>query len=354
MPGEKTEKPTSKRLRDARQKGDVFKSRDFTQALLFLTAAAVLVGGGPAFVIELRGMMREFFQPELMKGDLALDVILPRMGYAWLKFLLLSAPLLGAVVVVAAAANFMQVNVLFAPQAIVPKMNKLNPMNGFKGIFFSAKTYIELLKNLLKLVVLFALLYGAIKGSLRDIVLTAGMRIEDTLALAGRLMTAMIFKAGAAFAVLGAADYLIQKKQYMKKLMMSKEDVQQEHKDQEGDPHVKHMRKHLFHQLMHGDIARAVPKATAVVVNPTHYAVALRYDDATMSAPRVTAKGLDAMALRIIGIAKAHGVPVVRNIPLAHALYELEEGRDIPEDLYETVAEVLNFVYQLAAEQEYA
>jgi flagellar biosynthetic protein FlhB len=310
------------------------------------------MSGGPAYIGELRGMLREFFQPSVFRGDLPLAGILPRMGYAWMKFLLLSAPLLGAVAVVAAAANFMQVNVLFAPQVLSPKFSKLNPMSGFKGIFFSPKTYIELIKNLIKVAVLGYLLYSVIRGAMRDIILTAGMRIEETAALAGRLMTGMLLKAGGAFVILGAADYMIQKKQYMKKMMMSKEDVKQEHKEQEGDPHVKHMRKHLFQQLMHGNIARAVPKATAVVVNPTHYAVALRYDEEAMNAPRVTAKGLDAMALRIIDIARQHGVPVVRNIELAHILYELEEGHDIPEDLYEAVAEVLNFVYQLAAQEE--
>ena len=127
------------------------------------------------------------------------------------------------------------------------------------------------------------------------------------------------------------------------------EDIKQEFKEQEGDPHVKHMRKHLFEQLMHESVAHNVPKATVVVANPTHFAIALRYDEMTMQAPRVTAKGQDSMALRILDIARQNKVPVVRNIGLAHSLYDLEIGHDIPEDLYEAVAEVLNFVYQLAA-----
>ncbi|PYX64786.1 MAG: EscU/YscU/HrcU family type III secretion system export apparatus switch protein, partial [Acidobacteria bacterium] len=133
-------------------------------------------------------------------------------------------------------------------------------------------------------------------------------------------------------------------------MMMSKEEVKQEYKEQEGDPHVKHMRKHLFHQLMQGSVAHNVPKATAVVANPTHLAIAIRYEETTMQAPRITAKGQDAMALKIIEVAREHKVPVVRNIGLAHSLIDLEIGHDIPEDLYEAVAEVLNFVYQLAAE----
>src|SRR5262249_27221129 len=134
-------------------------------------------------------------------------------------------------------------------------------------------------------------------------------------------------------------------------MMMSKEEVKQEYKEQEGDPHVKHQRKHMFQEIMHQSVAHNVPKATAVVANPTHLAVALRYQEATMQAPRVTAKGEDFMALRIMEIAKQHKVPVVHNIGLAHSLFDLEVGHEIPEDLYEAVAEVLNFVYQLAAQE---
>src|SRR5215472_10119861 len=137
MPGEKTEQPTAKKLRDARQKGDVCKSRDVISAFLFLTAAAVLVSGGPAYVHELRDMMRDFFQPAMLAGDLPAEGILHRTGYAFSKFLLLTAPLLGALVVSAAALNFVQVNVLFAPQALTPKLDKLNPINGLKNTFFS-------------------------------------------------------------------------------------------------------------------------------------------------------------------------------------------------------------------------
>jgi flagellar biosynthesis protein FlhB len=138
----------------------------------------------------------------------------------------------------------------------------------------------------------------------------------------------------------------------MKQIMMSKEEVKQEYKESEGDPHVKQMRKHFFEQLMHESVADNVPKATVIVANPTHYAVAVRYDEVKMQAPQITAKGQDAMALKILEIAKKNEVPVVRNIALAHSLYDLEIGHDIPEDLYEAVAEVLNFVYQLAAMED--
>jgi len=278
-----------------------------------------------------------------------MNAMLSRMGFAWSKFLVLSAPLLGALVVAAVAANFVQVKALFAAEIIKPKFEKLNPLAGFKNIFFSSRTYIELVKNLIKFGVIFWVLYSSIKGSMRDIIPIASMRLDQTAALAGSLISGLLYKVGVVFLILGGADYMIQKKLHMKNMMMSKEEVKQEYKEQEGDPHVKHMRKHLFEQLMHESVAHNVPKATAVIANPTHLAVALRYDEAAMQAPTVTAKGQDSMALRIIDIAKEHKVPVVRNIGLAHTLFDLEIGHEIPEDMYEAVAEILNFVYQLAA-----
>ena len=349
MAGDKSEQPTPKRMNEARKKGQVFKSRDFIQSLLFITAAAVVAAGGPAYFTELSDLMKQFFQPDMMRGDMPMNAMLSRMGFAWSKFLVLSAPLLGALVVAAVAANFVQVKALFAAEIIKPKFEKLNPLAGFKNIFFSSRTYIELVKNLIKFGVIFWVLYSSIQGSMRDIIPIASMRLDQTASLAGSLISSLLYKVGVVFLILGGADYMIQKKLHMKNMMMSKEEVKQEYKEQEGDPHVKHMRKHLFEQLMHESVAHNVPKATAVIANPTHLAVALRYDEAAMQAPTVTAKGQDSMALKIIDIAKEHKVPVVRNIGLAHTLFDLEIGHEIPEDMYEAVAEILNFVYQLAA-----
>ena len=349
MAGDKSEQPTPKRMNEARKKGQVFKSRDFIQSLLFITAAAVLAAGGATYFTELCDLMKQFFQPDMMRGDMPMNAMLSRMGFAWSKFLVLSAPLLGALVVAGVAANFVQVKALFAPEIIKPKFEKLNPLAGFKNIFFSSRTYIELVKNLIKFGVIFWVLYSSIKGSMRDIIPIASMRLDQTASLAGSLISGLLYKVGVVFMILGGADYMIQKKLHMKNMMMSKEEVKQEYKEQEGDPHVKHMRKHLFEQLMHESVAHNVPKATAVIANPTHLAVALRYDEAAMQAPTVTAKGQDSMALRIIEIAKQNKVPVVRNIGLAHTLFDLEIGHEIPEDMYEAVAEILNFVYQLAA-----
>jgi flagellar biosynthesis protein FlhB len=336
-------------MEEARKKGEVFKSKDFSQSLLFMTAAAVITIGGPRYVSELAALMTQTFQPAVLRGDMQLSEMTSRLSYAWSKSMLLSAPLFGALMVAAVATNFVQVKALFAPEVIKPKFDKLNPVGGFKNIFFSSKTYIELLKNLIKFAVVFWVLYSSIRSGLRDIVPTAGMGISQIAKLAAHLMSSILLKVGAVFVVLGGADFLIQKKMFMKKMMMSKEEIKQEYKESEGDPHVKHQRKHLFEQMMHESVAHNVPKATVIVANPTHLAIAIRYEERNMQAPQITAKGQDSMALRIIDIAKKNHVPVVRNIGLAHSLFDLEIGHEVPEDLYEAVAEVLNFVYQLAA-----
>ena len=349
---DKTEQPTAKRLREARKKGQVFKSNDLTQAFLFLTAAGVLSAGGGVYVENLRKLMLDSFRPEILAGTMTREGLLIQMGSAWLRFLTLAAPLLIALMVMAAAITFLQVKSLFAPEVIKPKLDKLNPLKGFKNLFFTARTYIELVKNLVKFGVIGALVYMSIKSALPDVIQASRVSVVEAGQLAGQMMFTLLFRVAIAFMVIGAADFMLQKKQHMKGLMMSKDEVKREFKEDEGDPEVKHKRKHFFEELMHDDMMHNVKKADVVVVNPTHLAVAVKYDEKQMNAPRVTAKGQMLIAEQIRELAKKHRIPVMRNVDLAHSLWEIEVGRDVPEDLYETVAEVLNWVYQLRAEQE--
>jgi type III secretion YscU/HrpY family protein len=348
MAGDKSEQPTPKRLEDARKKGQICKSRELTVSVLFMVGAAVLAFGGSTFGDKLQGLMVEFLQPVMLSGQLSSDALLRHFGDAWARSLLLLAPLLGALFIAAIAISFLQVKSLFSFEVIKPKFEKLNPIQGFQNLFFKSNTYIELAKNLIKLVIVGYLCYTTIKSSLRDVVLTARVPLVVTGAIAGKMMFGLLYKVGGALCLLGAADFFLQKKMYMKQMMMSKQEVIQEYKQSEGDPHVKHQRKHLFQEMMNEDVHAKVPKADAVVVNPTHMAIAIQYDEKTMMAPKVTVKGQHQKAERIIEIAKKHRVPVMRNIELAHKLYEVEVGEDIPEDLYEAVAEVLNWVYELA------
>ncbi len=348
MSEEKSEKPTQKKLRDARKKGQVSKSKDITQALLFLTAVGVLAAGGPTFVAETKRLIVDSFRPALFTGQLRPDEILHHAAYTWGRLLLFTVPFLVAVALVAAAGNFFQVKALFAPEAVQFKFEKLNFVKGFQNIFFKPKTYLELLKTLVKLAIVGSLAYMAVRSSLRDIILSARANPETMGKLAVSLMFKFLMNVGILFLIIGAADFFLQKKLFMKEMMMSKYEVKKEHKEEQGDPHIRHSRRHMHQQLQAQSMVQNVPKADVVVVNPTHLAIAIQYDDTTMNAPTVTAKGQADMAKRIIKLANESGVPVTRNIPLAHSLFQVELGLEIPEELYDAVAEVLNWVYRLA------
>ena len=351
MPGEKTEQPTPKRLQDARKKGQVSKSNDLTQAFLFLTAIGVLVLGGGTFVAELKKMMLDFFRPEVLSGGMPHDEMVRRMGEAWARFLLLSAPLMVALMAVAAGVGFLQVQALFAPEILKPKFEKIDPLKGFQNIFFKPRTYLELCKNVLKLGLIGFLMYKILGNSVRDVILTARLPLAETALVASQLMFQFLFAVGGAFVLIGAADFLLQRKLHMKEMMMSRDEVIREYKETEGNPEVKHSRRQLHQDLLAHGMVQNVPKADVIVVNPTHLAVALEYEEATMESPKVTAKGQHTMAARIVELAKRHKVPVMQNIGLARSLYQVEVGQEIPEDLFEAVAEVLNWVYQLAQEE---
>jgi flagellar biosynthesis protein FlhB len=351
MSGEKTEQPTPKRLKEARKKGQVAKSQDLTQAVLFLVAVGVLAAGGSAYISSLRSVMTEMFQPAVLNGRLPDDEVLRRTGDTWVRGLLPALPLLGSVFIAAAAVNFVQVKALFSLEVIKPTLEKIDPLKGFQNKFFKARTYLELLKMVAKFAIIFALAYTSLRGPLLDVVLTARGDPLSTGRVAVHLMFGLLFKAGLIFVALGAADVLLQKRLHLKSLMMSKYEVQKEFKDDEGDPQIKHLRKHLHEQMLANDIAAKVPQADVVVVNPTHIAVAIEYEEAAMNAPVVSAKGQELLAQQIITLARQHGIPIIRQVPLARSLFELEIGKEIPEDLYRAVAEVLNWVYALSEEE---
>ena len=352
MSEQKTEKPTPKKLRDARKKGQVSKSKDITQALLFLASMGVLSVAGPGLISGAKEFFADSFRPDLLTGDLRPDEVLSRLGYAGGRLLLFTAPFLAAVTVVAFAAEFLQVQALFAPEAIQFKFDKLNFIKGAQNIFFKPKTYLELLKNLVKFSMASALLYFVVRGSLRDIILSARADPEAAGRLAASLMLTLLFRVGLLFLILGAADFFLQKALYLKELKMSKYEVKKEHKEDEGDPHIRHQRRHLHQQILAQSMVRNVPHADVVVVNPTHLAIAIQYDEKSMNAPQVTAKGHESMAKAIRDLAEKSGVPVTRNVPLAHSLFATELGDEIPEELYEAVAEVLSWVYQLSQFEE--
>jgi type III secretion YscU/HrpY family protein len=348
MSGDKTEQPTPKRLREARKKGQVAQSKDLASGAVFV--AGFLMGSMtlPAFADKMRQFMAYCFtQASQLRdvGDVNAFDVLSKGGSLLLE---ICAPIFGTMFILALFVSYIQVGALFTVEPLKPDLKKFNPVEGFKKIFFKPTTYIELAKSVLKMTVVFVLVYMVISQHFRYIVLTAQHPLNETAQLVGALMFKLFLYVAIFFLVVAAADFFIQKKMFMKNMKMSKEEVKQEHKQQEGDPHTKHQRKRLFREITQHNTIQDVKKATVVVVNPEHIAVAIEYNKDTMNAPRVAAKGLNLWAHQIIEIAKQYGIPIMRNVPLAHSLHELEIGDEVPENLYEAVAEVLNWVYQMS------
>jgi flagellar biosynthesis protein FlhB len=233
----------------------------------------------------------------------------------------------------------------------MPKFDKMNPVSGLQNLFFSGKTYVELGKNLLKILVAGILAYKIMSNALPDILLTANQPLMNSVELTGILTAALLKQVGGFMFAIGLFDLWYQRKTWWDGLKMSKQEHKDEHKQSEGDPHTKHARKKLSKELLNAKGAKDVGKAKVVVTNPTEIAVALEYEEGGAAAPQVMCKGERLVAKQILEEAEKHGVPVMQNIALAHSLNQLEAGDEIPEDLYEAVAEVLNWVYSLAEEQ---
>ena len=346
---DKTEDPTPKRLRESKKKGQVAKSQDVTTAFLFIVAFSILIATGPVMTEKLKALMKQYFEiavtPELRPdayNTLGVDLIFTMLG--------LILPLMAANFVMGAFVSFMQVGSLFTMDPLKPDMKKLNPLSKLKQ-WFSPQTIVELLKNVVKMAAVFFLTYQIVSASLRELVLSVGSDVANLGTLLSDMVTSFTFRVAAVFVVLAAGDFAFQKKMHMKNLKMSKDEVKREYKEDEGDPHFKSKRKHLMQELVFNNQMSKVKKATVVVVNPTRIAVALFYDKEKGGAPEIVAKGERLIADQIRELAKEAGVPIMRNVTLAQALNRLEIGDQVPEELYEAVAEVLNFVYKMGQHQ---
>lgn len=350
--GEKTEQPTEKRLRDARRKGQVARSHDLSSAVLLLATVAVLwIASGYMGGWLSTAMTEQLEFAGSFKGDLTQEVALGALASGAKALALALAPLFGILVVVAVLVNYFQVGSIFSFEPVKPNVNKLNPAEGFKQKFLKGRPYIELGKTVIKLIIACAVVGLALWGARGDIVRLTRQPTDVAAAYTASLIFQIGIKIGLVFLVLGAGDYFLQRFLHRKELMMTKHEVKEEYKETEGNPLHKSLRRQMHREILMQSVMEAVRRASVVVVNPTHLAVAIRYERAEMSAPVVVAKGAELMAARIRELAAESGVPVTRDVPLARALYELEIDAEVPEELYEAVAVVLRWVYELAEER---
>jgi len=341
---EKTEQPTSKRLRDSRQKGDVAYSKDFTQTFLILAIFGYLLASA-GHMVETLGQMILLPGTLLQLGfNDAANTLMQELltQAAWLVL-----PLIGIVLGAGIFADALQVGVLFAFEKLKPSAKKLNVLANLKNVF-SKKNLMEFLKSIIKIAFLSTLLTLLIRDALPIMTSIPQAGLAGLGQVVAALMKTMLIHIGLAYGVIALADFAWQRFQYRKGLMMSKDEVKQEYKEMEGDPHIKHQRKHLHQEMMQHGAVESSRKATVVVTNPTHLAVALRYDAEETPLPVVLAKGEGALAERMMQAAREAGVPVMQNIPLARALTEhAEPGQYIPSELVEPVAELLRLLQQM-------
>ncbi len=347
MSGEKTEQPTHKKLRDARQKGQVAHSKDFTQTVLILALFGYLIGAGASLA---RGFAALIVMPmDLLQypfGE-ALNILLGKVVHDGVLLLL---PFVGIVLCIGIFSEALQVGVLLSFEALKPSAKKLNVAANAKNMV-SKKNLVEFLKNCLKVGFLGALIYVVVRNHLAHLLDLPHAGVGGVgVAIAG-LLQVLIVNVAVVYLVIGLADLVYQRFAYKKGLMMSKDEIKREYKEAEGDPHIKGHRKHLHQELMMSGMVEKTRQASVVITNPTHVAVALYYDEEKTPLPVVLAKGTDLVAQRIIRIAREEGIPVMQNIPLARALNEHAQlDQYIPSEFLEPIAEVLRLVREVAAQ----
>lgn len=345
---EKTEDPTPKRLRDARKKGQVAKSRDLNTVVILIAAVAAIWVSAGFMAEQLQYAMKYSFTVAARTNITVADLVhyASINFYQYIKAVL---PVLVVVTVAALAVGYLQIGPVFSADPLTPQMKRLNAIENLKNMF-KATTFIELVKNIAKLTLIFLLAYWILKASLNMILETVNMNLADFITVTSHIILKFIIRVLACFIVIAIIDFFVQRHQYIKQMRMSKEEVKREYKQDEGDPHIKSHRRQLHQELAMSDVRQAVGASDAIITNPTQLAIAIKYDDKDMMAPQVMAKGQRLFAQMIREVADEFHIPIVRNVPLAWALIELEVGDEIPEDLYQAVAEMLIVVYRMKQE----
>lgn len=343
---DKTEQPTAKRLRESREKGQVPKSRELANVAVLGTSAVALFNLAPGIAADTRGWLR---------AALTVDpAIIDRPDLLLGRFVELVAGLFGVVapvVAVALIACFIAPAIMgaliFSGQALQPKAERLSPMAGFKRMW-GPEAMMEFVRSLLRILLIGSVAFLVIRAHFPDFLLMSRMGLTDAAQAGTRVIGIALMSIAGALGVLALIDVPWQHFQHTKKLRMTKQELRDEMKQSEGNPELKGKVRQLQRQMSQQRMVEAVPTADVVVVNPTHYAVALKYDADKMSAPRVVAKGVDEMALRIRAIAQDHRITIVEAPPLARVLYgQAQVDQEIPVKLYAAVAQVLSYVYQL-------
>jgi flagellar biosynthetic protein FlhB len=346
--GERTEEATPKRLSDAREEGNVPKSADAAAATMLLGVTLLLWLALAPSLLNMAAMLAQF-----LGADRPGDLLLPEDALnaaleagAWAARV--AAPILLIAWAVAYLSHFWQVGWLISLKSIHPRLQKLNPISGFRRIFGVAGV-VKAGMDGTKVLIVLGVVVGSIVGMMDEIVLMPHLAAGPAIVKIGWMSFDLALRVVAVLLFLGIVDYAYQRWKHRRDLRMSKVEVKEEFKQTEGDPETRKRRLRMQRQIAMQRISSAVPKADVVVTNPDHISIAIAYEPERMNAPRVVAKGQDYVALRIRQIAMKHGIPIVERAPLARALYrQVKVGQEVPPDFYQAVAEILAYVYRLS------
>jgi flagellar biosynthetic protein FlhB len=346
----KTEEPSHRRLEEARKKGQIAASREINHFFMLLAFTFIIAVLGPAMLNQAGSMLKPFItQPDMVEvSGLAFEqqmreVVLNTAAVLMLPILLF--------LIAAFAPSVMQNKWVFTTEQIKPKWDKLSLFKGM-GRLFGLKALVEFLKNLLKLTIVGVAVTLAILPFTDHFVMLLNSGLAESLEFGRILAMRMLMTATIILFFFGIVDYFYQRFMLMKQLRMSKQELKDEYKQQEGDPHVKAKVKQLRRERARKRMMANVPKADVIITNPTHYAIALEYDPENMAAPKLTAKGTDAVAKRIREAAEKAKVPIVRNPPLARILYDTTDiDEEIPYEHYQAVAKIIGYIYKLKGKQ---
>jgi flagellar biosynthetic protein FlhB len=345
---EKTEEATPRRREEVRKKGQVAKSADLNGAIVLLAVVVLLYYLRGYFTTQFAGYFTYLF--DALSGEevkhFTEENLFSLILYTVLFFFKLMAPVLAGAMVIGMAINFAQVGFLFAPEVVKPKLENINPLSGFKRMF-SKRALMELIKALLKVILIGVIVYLTLKDNLENLLYLFYMEISQSFNFVANIVFDLAKNAVGAYFIIGVIDYLFQRREFKQNIMMSKQEIKEEFKQTEGDPQIKAKLREKQRQMAMHRMMESIPEATVVITNPTHIAVALQYSTASSSAPRVVAKGAGSIAERIKERAKEYKVPIVEDKPLARFLYHnVDLGKEIPAELYQAVAEILAMLYK--------
>ncbi len=347
---EKTEEPTQQRREDFRKRGQVAQTKEFASALFLFSALGMFWLAGSFFLKQISDVFTLSFSDFLVKSVREGDWI-SAAGFAVEKVFLITSPIFGFLWIMSFASGALQVGFLYNEEALQFKPERLNPTEGLKKIF-SIRSAVEGIKAVAKVMVVGGISYLILRDEIVVIPQLVTFSIDQLFGYIGEVIFKLIAAVGFFVLVISGLDFLFQKYDIEKKMMMSRQEVKEEMKSREGDPLIKARIKKVQRELANKRMMEDVPKADVIVTNPTHISVALKYDE-TMVAPTIIAMGADNIAFKIREVAKEYNIPLVENKPLARTMYKtLKIGQAIPRELYTAVAEVLSYVYKLRRKQK--